>query len=151
MSTAVRDGWHPMGHLIWLRRPWLCLVMISLATSALLSACGIRSTGGEDFTLLVEVTSSGSSMAFTGKVSPNNTADVPISGTTPFSMKIQDTREQCDTVSPAPPGPCFTGASATVTKATKTTGILTVCLGNGHKACDSTTASSDTALVLLLF
>ena len=129
------------------RASFLALIVVLLGTSTLLSGCA-TTEGGDDYTLHVEVTSSGSNLAFTGTVSPNNSPNVPISGTTPFSLKIRDTKEECTSIGV---NICLTGASAEVTKVTKSGDILTVCLRNGHTQCASTTASSNSATVFLLF
>jgi hypothetical protein len=129
-----------------LGRRWVRLLTALLVATALHAGCG-GGSGGDDYTLKVEVTSSGSPIGFTGTVSPHNGPVVPIQGTTPFSTSIHDTTRSCDSFNPT----CFTGASATVNKTTKTTDVMTVCLRNGDKSCQSTTVSSDSVFVLLLF
>jgi hypothetical protein len=126
----------------------LVVIAVLLGTSTVLSGCGVSTKGGDEYTLHVEVTSSGSNLAFTGTVSPNNAPNVPISGTTPFSLKIRDTKEECTSIGVTP---CISGASAEVTKVTKLGDVLTVCLRNGHTQCTSTTASSNSTTVFLFF
>ena len=112
----------------------LGLVLVPL----LLAGCGGSSSGpntGDHYTLHVEVTS-GSPLAFTGRVSPNNGVNVPISGTTPFAMEIQDREANCGEGFVRDPN-CFTRVEGSVTPLTKTGDILTLCLrGNGHRDCN---------------
>ena len=111
-----------------------------LVALGVLSGCGSGSGGGgTDYTLHVEVTSSGSPIAFTGTVTPATGPKVPISGTTPFALNIEDSRT------------FVTADSATATKVTKSGAVLTLCLAaNSHQSCDSTTAADpDTTFVIL--
>src|SRR5262245_19832999 len=111
-----------------------------LVALGVLSGCGSGSGSGKtDYTLRVEVTSSGSPLAFTGTVSPNTGPKVPISGTTPFALNIADESG------------FITADSADATKATKSGAVLTLCLkANSHQSCNSTTAADpDTAFVVL--
>ena len=132
---------------MWLR--WHT-VLPGLVAIGLLSGCGSGGEGDDDdYTLRVEVTSSGLPLAFTGTVTPNKEPKVPISGTTPFALNIHDRKDtNCPNFGP----PCVTRANVTVTKVTKNADVLMVCLANGDRRCTSTTAiSPDTAFVTLSF
>jgi hypothetical protein len=105
---------------------------------------------GTHYTLHVEVTSSPSPIAFSGSVSPNNGQEVPISGTTPFVVEIRDKEASCGQGFVTDPQ-CFTRVSATVKKLTKTDDLLTLCVRNGDRHCNSTTAFTDSTSVDLAF
>src|SRR5262245_58390528 len=75
---------------------WRRWVFPGLAAVGLLSGCGSSDgEGGGAYTLRVEVTSSGSPLAFTGTFSLNNEQKMPISGMTPFALNIPDRKESC--------------------------------------------------------